>query len=113
MKKIVASALLALAVFAQPAFPADDGDGLDIEYSFGTVKAVLGSQITITEYDYEKDRDLEVIYELGGAKLENAGSLSEIGENDTVDLVYRRKNGKRVVINASFEKSGAPSGLDL
>ena len=83
-----------------------------VKYSYGTVKAVLGNAITITEYDYEKDEDADVEYDMSGAKLENARSMADLGTDDTVDLTYREENGRRVVINASVEKATEDIGLD-
>ncbi len=113
MKKIALGALLAAALCAF--FPsrarAEDAD-MDVKYSYGTVKTVSGSEITIIEYDYEKDEDSEVAYDMKGAKLENVRSAADIGADDTVDLMYREENGRRVVINASVEKATDDIGMN-
>ena len=98
MKKFALFALLLSPLLLGAASPED------VRYSYGTVRSVSGHEIVVTEYDYDKDADTDVAYDVSGAKFENVSSPSEIKPDDTIDFMFREENGRRVVINASVER---------
>lgn len=63
----------------------------NLEYSFGTVVKVdnESSQLTVKEYAYDKDADVEVQYVLGPkVTLENIDSIDALAAQDIIELSY-------------------------
>lgn len=77
----------------------------DVEYTYGVVANVSAGQITIEEYDYDKDEDVEQSYSIDAAtEFENVESAEEIAAGDYVDIDYITKSGKRIAKAIIVEK---------
>lgn len=82
----------------------------EVDYSWGIVAQVSEGQIAVTEYDYEKDQETDVVYSIDpNVKLENAASLEDIAAGDSVDIEYAVEGGKRVAKVIAVDKSGEES----
>ncbi|HNV85394.1 MAG TPA: hypothetical protein PKL97_00335 [Candidatus Omnitrophota bacterium] len=85
---------------AQPAQAPEETD-----YSFGTVKQVSPTEITVSEYDYETDNDVDVVYALDPKlELKNVDSTDKIAAGDSVDITFVMRDGKKVITLLSVEK---------
>jgi hypothetical protein len=90
---------------AVPAAATEEAVVPEEEYSFGTVSKIAEGELVVTEYDYDKDADVEVTYSAGpDVKLTNAAALSEIKAGDSVDITYVVKDGKKVATEISVEE---------
>ena len=90
-------------------------DAQDGKYSFGTVESVAPNQIVLKEYDYDKDEEVNVTYEVGAdAKFENAGALKDIVKDDEVEIYWKDADGKKVatIISKSEDNDEQESGMD-
>ncbi len=77
----------------------------DINYSYGAVKSVAADHLVLTEYDYEKDADVDVTYSVdSNVELENVSAMAEIKAGDSVEIDYVEKDGKKVAVLISVEK---------
>lgn len=78
----------------------------EIDYSWGTVAGISENQIVVTEYDYNKDEEVDITYSIDpNVKFENVDSLENIAVGDSVDIEYVVKDGKRVAKVIAVEKS--------
>lgn len=105
---IAAFAAFAVALaLAQPAAaeaaPAAEADNTD--YSFGTVVNIGPDTITVSEYDYESDKETEVAYKIAeDAEFTNAQSLKDIVKGDSVDITFVEENGQKTAVAVLVEK---------
>jgi len=84
----------------------------ETDYSFGTVKLVSPTEITVSEYDYETDNDIDVLYALDSKlELKNVDSADKIAAGDSVDITFVIRDGKKVVTLLSVEKFTEPETL--
>ncbi len=75
------------------------------EYSYGAVKSVSPSQIVISEYDYTKDQEIDVIYAVDAeTTFENVDSTANIAIGEIVDVEYTVKDGKNIARTVIVEK---------
>lgn len=78
----------------------------DMEFSWGVVKSVSSDQIVVTEYDYDRDEDVEVSYTVDPkAELKGVKSLKDIEAGDILEMDYVTSQGKRTVKVAVVEKA--------
>ena len=104
-----------MALAQEPAAPAAPAAATEeaadeTEFSYGTVKSVTGSQLVVSEYDYDADKDIDVTYSVPPeAKLENVASVQEIAAGDIVDIDFVAKDGQKVASLITVEK---PTGQD-
>ncbi len=69
----------------------------DVEYSWGTVKSISSNEIVVTEYDYDKDEDVEVTYSIDPkVELEGVKTLKDITVGDSLDIKYVIQGGKKI-----------------
>lgn len=81
---------------------ADDG-----MFSFGQVVTISGQELTIREYDFEKDADVDIVYEVTDAtEYGNVTSISDLAEFDSVVFDYTEKNGKKWISTLVKEEVG-------
>ena len=95
--KALASLALAclLTVSVSGVCAAEEGE---LDYSYGTVVKVDldGRTVVISEYDWEKESDIEVTYYIDkGAAFKNFTSLEELAAGSSVDIDYVERNGKK------------------
>ena len=112
MKKV----LLVLGVMAAVVFPfannlAAQQEAEEMKYSFGTVVKVSESEVTVLEYDYSKDQEVEVAYTVNAdTQLDNLGSLQELAKDDNIEVYFKEVDGKKVasmLIKESMVEEGA------
>lgn len=78
------------------------------KFSFGKVVSVAGQKIAVKEYDFAKDADVEVAYEVTGeTELGNINAITDLAANDDVVIDYVEKDGKRLVTTLVKEDKGA------
>lgn len=78
------------------------------KFSFGKVMSVAADQVTIKEYDFAKDADVEVAYTVTSAtELGNVASVKDLVADDDVVIDYVEQDGKRVVTTLVREEKGA------
>jgi FKBP-type peptidyl-prolyl cis-trans isomerase (trigger factor) len=83
------------------------------KFSFGKVVAVTASDITVKEYDFAKDADVQVTYSVTPeTELGNINAVSDLKVDDDIVIDYSEKDGKRVVTTLVKEEKGAevPNG---
>lgn len=89
----------------------DEGDDED-RFSFGRVVAVRAGAITVREYDFERDEDVEVVYAVvAETELGNIDELAELQPDDDVVLDYQEIDGQRVATTLVREEAGE-EGMD-
>lgn len=75
------------------------------KFSSGIVKSVYGEEITVTEYDYDNDEEIDNTYVVDQAtELKGVSSLNDIAAEDNIDIVYGKVNGKNVAQSITIEK---------
>jgi hypothetical protein len=80
-------------------------EGPEPEYAFGTVKAINGQELTLTEFDYDTNKEREVTYTIDAtAELNNVTSVAEIIVGDEVDVDYFVREGKNVAVVVAVAK---------
>jgi hypothetical protein len=78
------------------------------KFSFGKVVSVAADQITVKEYDFAKDADVEVAYSVTPeTELGNINAVADLKANDDIVIDYLEKDGKRVVTTLVKEEKGA------
>ncbi|MBF0485413.1 MAG: hypothetical protein HQL16_02750 [Candidatus Omnitrophica bacterium] len=78
------------------------------KFSFGKVVNVAAGQITVKEYDFTKDADVEMTYSVTSeTELGNINAVTDLTANDDVVIDYVEKDGKRVVTTLVKEEKGA------
>lgn len=78
---------------------------METSFSYGVVKIAAVDQITVTEYDFDKEEDVEVVYAINAeTKFVNFGSIAELKEADEVDIEYRLEGDKRIAVSVSKEQ---------
>ena len=66
-------------------------------FGFGQVAEISASAMTLVEYDFETDQELQMVYVIDGdTKLDNIASLDEIKVDDEVGVNYEEKDGKKM-----------------
>ena len=89
----------------------DMEDAQDGKYSFGTVVSVNVNQIVLKEYDYDKDEEVDVTYEVNAdVKFENAGALKDIVKDDEVEIYWKDADGKKVATIISKSEDNDDQG---
>ncbi len=89
----------------------DESDDED-RFSFGRVISVGAEAITVREYDFERDEDVEVVYEVvPETEFGNIDELAELQPDDDVVLDYQVVDGERVATTLVREEAGE-EGLD-
>ncbi len=78
---------------------------METSFSYGVVKIAAVDQITVTEYDFDKEEDVEVVYAINAeTKFVNFSSIAELKEADEVDIEYRLEGDKRIAVSVSREQ---------
>ncbi|HXV28549.1 MAG TPA: hypothetical protein VD913_06240 [bacterium] len=95
--------------FSQAAFSQEDEVVAvaeeETDYSFGTVKSVTEKEIVVTEYDYESDKDVDIVYTADvDIKLENVDAVANIQAGDSVEIDFVTKDGKKIAKTISVEQ---------
>jgi len=85
-------------LFAQ--YEAED----EINYSYGVVVSSSPNQIVLLEYDYDRDEEVQVTYEINvDTKVENVESLDNLQKDDNVEIYYKEAEGKKIAVSVEKE----------
>lgn len=69
----------------------------DVNYSYGTVVSITGDQLVVLEYDYDKDAEVEVTYQVPAtAEFNNVKTLADLKKDDNIEIYYKEAEGKKV-----------------
>jgi len=100
MKKLFI--LLVVLIFFNTFSFTQDSDE-EVEFTYGEVVSVAKDKITIKEYDYESDKEINVVYQINSkTKLEGMKSINDIKPNDYVYIDYIIKNNTKIAVIISF-----------
>lgn len=76
----------------------------NIEYTGGLVISTTDKSVVISDYDYDKDEEVEMEYVLGpDSKIVNAAGLGEVAKGSWVEISYKAEGDKRVVTELLLE----------
>jgi len=77
----------------------------DIMIAFGTLTAVAKGKLTVSEYDFDTDRDVEIIYMVDeDTEYENVADASKLSAEDPVEIIYLEMDGKRFALVVTKEQ---------
>ncbi|MFH1782545.1 MAG: hypothetical protein ABH848_02900 [Candidatus Omnitrophota bacterium] len=75
------------------------------QYAWGAVKSITPSEISISEFDYELEKDVAIAYVIDkDTKLDNFKSISEISMGDNVEVEYIQKDDQKIAKTIALEK---------
>lgn len=76
----------------------------DINYSYGALVSQSPDKIVVLEYDYDRDEEIQVVYELTPeTKVENVDALDKLQKNDNIEVYYKDVGGKKVAVSIEKE----------
>lgn len=82
-------------------------ENVEDKFSFGKVVSVTDQQITVKEYDFAKDADVEATYDLTPeTEFGNINAAKDLAVGDDIVLDYAEKDGKRIVTTLVKEEKG-------
>lgn len=91
--RLIAGLVLAVTVLAGGVLMAQE----EQEFTYGIITRIEGNEITLSEYDYEQDLDVNMVYTVNEQTIfENISSIKELQVNDSLDLYFREENGTRI-----------------
>ena len=107
---MTAALVLGLGVSFVAAQARAEGEDIgEMDYSYGKVLSVSPQEIVITEYDYEKDTEVNVTYMIDPElELQNIKALKDIVAGDEVEVYYDEKDGQktaRIISRPQIEDS--------
>ena len=109
MKKLMMVVLVALGLAFAVHVPVSVAqENNEDKFSFGKVASVTAQQITVKEYDFAKDADVEMTYDVTAeTELGNVNAVTDLAVNDDIVIDYMEKDGKRVITTLVKEEKGA------
>lgn len=91
---------------------AQENNGDEDKFSFGKIVSVAEDQITVKEYDFAKDADVETTYAISAeTELGNINAVKDLVVGDDVVLDYSEKDGQRVVTTLVKEEKAAEAPM--
>ena len=103
--KIFLSIILAVAIFCFASNLSLAQDEEDMDYSWGAVVEVSSDQIVVSEYDYDSDEEIDVVYKVSpDTELRNIEALKDLAEGDSVEIVYAFKGKDKIAKAITLEK---------
>ena len=108
MKRLMIAVAAVMLAAGHNAF-AYDPDALD--YSFGTVKAVSSTEITLEEYDFEGDleKTVDVTYVINGeTETDNFEKIDDLKVDEDVEVYFVEEDGKKIAVSLAKDE-----GFDL
>jgi hypothetical protein len=88
--------------------PARAQENDEDKFSFGKVVSVAADSVTVKEYDFAKDADVEMSYTLTPeTELGNINAIADLKVGDDIVIDYVEKDGKRKVTTLVKEEKGA------
>ncbi|MDP2652829.1 MAG: hypothetical protein Q8Q08_02235 [Candidatus Omnitrophota bacterium] len=98
---VLAGVWLAALVPVLQAQPFDE----DVQYAFGAVVKASAERLTVLEYDYDKDQEVEISYAVSPeTKLIRLTALAELTSEDVVDVYYKETGGQRAAVMIAKEE---------
>lgn len=75
----------------------DEPANEDAMYTYGNVVSAADGKITVMEYDFENDQDVEIPYTVDVKTVfQNLAGLTDIQAGDEVEIMYEEVNAQRV-----------------
>ena len=69
----------------------------DVNYSYGTVVSITGDQLVVLEYDYDKDAEVEITYEVPATvEFNNVQALADLKKDDNIEIYYKEVEEKKI-----------------
>lgn len=69
------------------------------EFTFGKIVRISKEQITIMEYNFEQEKEMEGVYEIGEqTEFLNVDGLSGLRVDDEVEIEFKPANGKNLIM---------------
>jgi len=95
--------LMTLAVFVlllSPRSFAQEQETAEVwDYTFGKIARISKDTITILEFDFDKEKEIETTYDIIDAtEFINLNGLSELRIGDEIDIDFREEEDKRVAM---------------
>jgi len=104
IKKVLLAAILGLAFLGILAGSAVAQEEEEVLGTYGHVVKVTGNQLTISEWDIEKEAMVDVSYTVDAkTKLINVGALKDLKADQSVDINYVVRAGKNVAVDLTLE----------
>jgi hypothetical protein len=113
MKRSIVAVLIALALVFVARLPvAVAQENNEDKFSFGKVVSVSAQQVTVKEYDFAKDADVEVVYTVSPeTEFGNVNAVTDLAANDDIVIDYVEKDGSRIVTTLVKEDKGAEAPM--
>lgn len=98
--------ILAVAIFCFVSNLSLAQDEEKMDYSWGTVVKVFPNEIIVSEYDYDSDGEVNVVYKVGpDTKLKKIEALKDLTEGDSVEISYVVEEEERIAKVIALEES--------
>jgi uncharacterized protein YuzE len=82
------------------------------KFSFGKIVSVNAQELTVKEYDFAKDADVDAVYVITTeTELGNVNAVTDLAVDDDVVIDYTEKDGKRVITTLVKEDKGAEAPM--
>jgi hypothetical protein len=95
MKKILLIIFLFSSLFIYSQDSAED----ETNYSSGNIVKITKDTITLKEYNFDSDTNIEVVYKISkDVELLGIESLNELLINDLIEIDYIIKNNSKIII---------------
>ena len=108
LKKVLLLLVAGCFIVSLPMVPAWGQEDLEnyefYDFTFGTVVRISKVSITILEYDFEKDEDVEMAYDLvESTELINIEAISDLRIGDEIEMEFKEEEGKRLAGHGADE----------
>ena len=98
--------ILAVAIFCFVSNLSLAQDEEKMDYSWGAVVKVLPNEIIVSEYDYDSDGEVNVVYKVSpDTELKNIEALKDLAEGDSVEISYVVEEEQRIAKVITLEES--------
>lgn len=79
----------------------------EVDYSYGKIISLAADKIEVTEYDYDKNTEINVSYVLDqNVEVRNAVSLKDLSVGDNIEIDFVIKDDKKIAKLLTLEKDG-------
>lgn len=70
----------------------------EVDYSYGKIVSISQDKLEISEYDYDKNAEVNTVYSLGpNVEIRNAKSLKDISIGDNIEIDYIIKDNDKII----------------
>lgn len=97
MKKLLV--LMAIMVFAFFVSSVNAQEAAEeAMYGYGAVVSISDTQIVVSEFNYEKDMNEEIVYHIDSSlELDNISAITDIKAADEIDFEYKVVDGNKII----------------